>query len=66
MSIVVDEGETSKDQQPESIATTSITVDEGVSNTEEDQNAYESKISSTSEVSATPGMLSNTESQKSE
>jgi hypothetical protein len=66
MSIVVDEGETSKDQQPESIATTSITVDEGVSNTEEDQNAYESKTSSTSEVSATPGMLSNTESQKSE
>jgi hypothetical protein len=66
MSIVADEGETSKDQQPESIATTSITVDEGVSNTEEDQNAYESKIISISEVSATPGKLSNTESQKSE
>jgi hypothetical protein len=66
MSIVVDEGEISKDQQPENIATTLITVDEGVSNTEEDQNAIESKTSSTSEVSATPGMLSNTESQKSE
>jgi hypothetical protein len=66
MSIVVDQGEISKDQQPENIATTLITVDEGVSNTEEDQNAIESKTSSTSEVSATPGMLSNTESQKSE
>ena len=66
MSIVVDEGEISKDQQPENIATTLITVDEGVSNKEEDQNAIESKTSSTSEVSATPGMLSNTESQKSE
>jgi hypothetical protein len=32
MSIVADEGETSKDQQPESTATTLITVDEGVSN----------------------------------
>jgi hypothetical protein len=61
-----------KDKQPESTATiTSMTAGKGMSNTEEDQNAEdqnakESKNSSTAEVFATAGTSSITKSQRSE
>jgi hypothetical protein len=54
------------DKQPLLTATTSTTVGEDVSNTEKHQNTEESKNCSTADLLATPGRLSNTESEKGE
>jgi hypothetical protein len=58
--------EASKDKQSESTATTSMTAGEGESITEENRIAEERRKSPLSELFATAGTSSNTESQNSE